>query len=293
MSTGATKKRILHSMGGQPVVEGLRFPESPRWHDGALWFAEKRAGRVVRVDDGGRAEPVVDVPGGPGGIGWLADGSLLVVSMADRRLLRMDGDSLVTHADLADLTVGRCNDMVVDGEGRAYVGDFGYDLVAGAPPAPASLVLVTPDGHARPVADDLHFPNGSVVTGGGRTLVVAESAANRLTAFDIDDDGSLSKRRPFAELGDVVPDGICLDAEGAVWAADPLGCQVVRVAEGGTLLERLSTGDEGAFACVLGGDDRRTLYVCTYTEAASMDPSGPAVGRVVAFEVEVPGAGSP
>lgn len=279
--------------GAQTVVDGLRFPESPRWHDGALWFAEKRAGRVVRVDASGRPETVVEVRGGPGGIGWLPGGDLLVVSMADRQVLRTDGREPTVHADLADLTVGRCNDMVVDERGRAYVGDFGYDLGAGAPPAPASLVLVMPDGDARAVADDLHFPNGCVVISGGTTIVVAESAANRLTAFDVAGDGRLSGRRVFAELASVVPDGICLDAEGAIWVADPLGCQVVRVTEGGDVLERLSTGSEGAFACVLGGADGTTLYVCTYTEEASMDPSGPAVGRVVAFDVGVPSGGSP
>lgn len=270
----------------QVLADGLAFPESPRWHDGAVWFSEKRAGRVRRI--AAELETVVEVPGGPGGLGWLPDGRLLVVSMADRQVLCAADGRTDVLADISSLTVGRCNDMVVDAEGRAYVGDFGYDLAAGEAPAPASLVLVTPDGSARRVAGDLEFPNGMVVH--GTTLVVAESAANRLTAFDIGTDGSLSGRRAFADLGAVVPDGMCLDAEGAVWVADPLHGEVVRVAEGGRVLDRRSTGEEGAFACALG-DSR--LFVCTYTEEASMDPSGPPVGRMLAFDVEVPSGDSP
>lgn len=257
-------------------MEGLRFPESPRWHEGVLWLAEKRGGRVLRVTNG-TVDTVAEVPGGPGGIGWLPTGEMLVVSMADCRLLRVDGGHGVEVADLSHLTVGKCNDMVVDQRGRAYVGDFGYDLAAGDPPAPASLVLVTPAGDVSRVAGELHFPNGAVVTPGGETLIVAESAANRLTAFQVDVDGSLSGRRVWADLGSVVPDGIDLDPEGAVWVADPIAGEVVRVAEGGEVLDRRDTGD-GAFACAVGGDG---LFVCTYTEEASMDPTGPPVGRVI------------
>lgn len=276
----------------EEVLSGLRFPESPRWHEGCLWFSEKRAGRVVRIDPDGPTT-VVEVPADPGGLGWPPEGDLLVVSMGDRRLLRRRGDDLAEVADLAGLTRGKCNDMVVDGLGRAYVGDFGYDLAAGEAPAGGNIVLVDSSGGARVVAGDLGFPNGSVVTDDGARLIVAESSAGRLTAFDIADDGGLHGRRVFADLGQGVADGICLDAEGAVWYADPLGCEVVRVAEGGQVLQRVSTGAEGAFACVLGGDDGRTLFVCTYSETASMDPAGPPVGRIVAARVAVPSGGSP
>ncbi len=274
------------------MLGGLRFPESPRWREGRLWFSEKRAGRVVRLDLDGPT-PVLEVAADPGGLGWSPEGDLLVVSMGDRRLLRARSGQLTEVADLAPFTRGKCNDMVVDGLGRAYVGDFGYDLAAGEQPVSGHIVLVDASGRARIVAEDIGFPNGSVVTADGRQLIVAESAAGRLTAFSIGDDGGLHHRRVFADLGKGVADGICLDAEGAVWFADPLGCEVVRVADGGRVLQRISTGVEGAFACVLGGDDGRTLFVCTYSEAASMDPAGPPVGRITAARVDVPSGGSP
>ena len=276
----------------EEVLDGLRFPESPRWHEDRLWFSEKRAGRVVRLDPAGPT-PVVEVAADPGGLGWSPEGDLLVVSMGERRLLRAGGGRLTEVGDLAPLTRGKCNDMVVDPVGRAYVGDFGYDLASGEQPAGGHIVLVEPSGAARVVADDLGFPNGSVVTADAGELIVAESSAGRLTAFSIADDGSLHSRRVFADLGGGVADGICLDAEGAVWFADPLGCEVVRVADGGQVLHRISTGAEGAFACTLGGDDGRTLFVCTYSEAASMDPTGPPVGRILSARVEVPSGGSP
>ena len=218
---------------------------------------------------------------------------MLVVSMRDRRLLRHRDGELTEAADLTRLTLGNCNDMVVDRLGRAYVGDFGYDLAGGEQPAGGHLVLIDTSGSARVVADGLGFPNGSVITVDGRQLIVAESSASRLTVFEIDDEGALRERRLFADLGARVADGICLDAEGAVWIADPLHNEVLRVACGGRVLQRMSTGTEGAFACVLGGEDGRTLYVCTYSEAASMDPSGPPVGRIVASVVDAPSAGSP
>ena len=279
-------------MNFDEVLSGLRFPESPRWHEGRLWFSEKRAGRVVRFDGDGPTS-VVQVPGGPGGLGWTPGGDMLVVSMRDRRLLRHRDGELTEAADLTRLTRGNCNDMVVDRLGRAYVGDFGYDLAGGEQPAGGHLVLIDTTGSARVVADGLGFPNGSVITADGRQLIVAESSASRLTVFEIDDEGALHGRRLFADLGASVADGICLDAEGAVWIADPLHNEVLRVACGGRVLQRMSTGTEGAFACVLGGDDGRTLYVCTYSEAASMDPSGPPVGRIVASVVDAPSAGSP
>jgi sugar lactone lactonase YvrE len=271
------------------VAEGLAFPESPRWRHGELWIAEKRGGRVITLSGGG-VRVVVEVPGQPGGLGWTPDGDLLVVAASNRQLLRLQDGELVVVADLTSLTVGRCNDMVVDRHGRAYVGHFGYDLLAGALPADASLVLVDPDGTARSVADDLAFPNGCVLSPEADRLVVAESGANRLTSFAVAEDGSLGDRQSFAELGDVVPDGIALDAEGAVWVADPVGGALVRVLAGGQVTDRISTEPHGAFACALGGDDGRTLFACLYTEAASTSADAPAIGKVVRTRVAVPAA---
>ena len=219
---GRRRGRPLHHPG-----RGLLFPESPRWHDGRLWLSEKRAGRVLAVSPHAPAdvETIAHVDGEPGGLGWRPDGTLPrgVDAHAQRGRGRRRRRHLDRRRPLRTLTTGRCNDMVVDGTGAAYVGDFGYDLAAGAAPRPGVLVLVPVDGAPTVVvADDLHFPNGCVVTPDGTTLVAAESAANRLTAFDMAADGSLTGRRVFADLGDVVPDGIALDADGAVWVADPL-----------------------------------------------------------------------
>jgi sugar lactone lactonase YvrE len=274
------------------ILDGLLFPEAPRWRDGVLWLSEKRAGRVLGVAPDGTVVSAISVAGEPGGIGWMPDGRMVVVSMASRTVVHIEGDAVAgVHADLAPLTTYRCNDMVVDRRGNAYVGDFGYDMAARQAPAPGVLVLAPASGDApRIVGEGLHFPNGAVVTTDGSTLVVAESAANRLTAFTIDADGGLSDRRVWADLGSTVPDGICLDRSGAIWVADPLGNQVVRVGEGNVVLDRIATG-QGAFACELGGDDGRTLFVCTYDAAASASPNPTPVGRLEATRVEVPAAG--
>jgi len=274
------------------VLDGLLFPEAPRWRDGVLWLSEKRAGRVLGVDEAGDVVASFPVDGEPGGIGWTPEGDMLVVSMATRTVVRRDARGQAhVHADVSALTTYRCNDMVVDARGNAYVGDFGYDMAARQAPAPGVLVLAPASGGApRIVADGLGFPNGAVVTPDGTTLIIAESSANRLTAFTIDADGSLTDRRVWAELGATVPDGICLDASGAVWVADPLGSQVVRVAEGNVVLERIATA-QGAFACALGGADGHTLYVCTYDAAASASPQPTPVGRLESVRVSVPSAG--
>lgn len=273
------------------LADGLLFPEAPRWHDGLLWFSEKRAGRVLAIRPNGDVIDTVTIDGEPGGIGWLADGSMVVVSMRHRSVMRVVADDAVSlYADVSSLTTYRCNDMVVDRRGNAFVGDFGYDMAAGADPAPGVLVLVPSSGEEpRVVADELHFPNGAVVTPDDTTLIIAESARNRLTAFTIDADCGLSNRRLWADLGSTVPDGICLDADGAIWVADPLGNEVVRVAEGGEILQRTDT-DQGAFACELGGDDGHTLFVCTYEAGASTSPTPKPVGRIIATQVEVPAA---
>jgi len=274
------------------LLDGLVFGEGPRWHDGKLWFSDMHAHRVMTVDLDGKAETVFEVPGQPSGLGWLPDGRLLVVSMTDRRLLRLDPDGLAEVADLRELASYHCNDMVVDGLGRAYIGNFGFDLTAGQPPAPAEIILVTPDGDARVVADDLAFPNGTVITPDGRTLIVAESFGRRLTAFQIEVDGSLTQRRLWAELGDAIPDGICLDAEGAIWVASPGSGEVLRVREGGEVADRIKVSTQ-AFACMLGGPQRRTLFVLTGETAQPEEAGAKASGRVEIVEVDVPGAGLP
>jgi sugar lactone lactonase YvrE len=232
---------------------------------------------------------VAEVEGEPGGLGWTPDGDLLVVAMARRSVLRVDSSGQqAVYADLSAITTCKCNDMIVDPLGNAYVGDFGYDLLGGAPPAPGVLALARSDGSSAIVAKELHFPNGCVITPSGE-LIVAESAAARLTAFRIEDDATLTDRRSFADLDGLVPDGICHDAEGAVWIADPLHNAVARIADGGEVLDRLDTA-QGAFACELGGDDGRTLFVCTYDAAASASPVPQPVGRVEMTRVEVPRA---
>jgi len=275
------------------VLDGLAFPEGPRWREGRLWFSDMHAHEVVALDPatGGR-ETIVAVPACPSGLGWLPDGTLLVVSMEDRRVVRVEGGDLVTHADLSPWATFHCNDMVVDAVGRAYVGNFGFDLHAGAPPVPAVLVRVDADGTAQPVAEDLVFPNGTVITPDGSTLVVGESFAARLTAFDIGSDGSLANRRVWAQLEGAVPDGICLDAEGSIWVASPTSNEVLRVREGGEVTDRVAT-DRGAFACMLGGDDRRTLFICTSGSSDPVESAQQRSGRIESVRVAVAGAGLP
>jgi len=274
------------------LLDGLLFPEGPRWHEGRLWFSDMHARRVMALGMDGRAETIVEVPGSPSGLGWLPDGRLLVVSMTDRRLLRLDPSGLAEAADLSGLASFHCNDMVVDRFGSAYIGNFGFDLNADEPYRPAEVILVTPDGMARVVADDMAFPNGSVITPDGKTLIVGESFAARLTAFDIQPDGSLSGRRVWAQLEGAVPDGICLDAEGAIWVASPLSAEVLRVREGGEVTRRVPVETQ-AFACMLGGPERRTLFILT---AASSNPDecrSSSSGRIEMLPIDVPGAGWP
>ena len=274
------------------LLDGLTFPEAPRWRDGKLWFSDFYSHRVMRLGLDGQAAIVVEVPQRPSGLGWTPDGTLLVVSMHDRLLMRHARGRLELVADLSTLATGPCNDMVVDSAGRAYVGNFGFDRHAGEPERTTCLVRVDPDGSVTRAADDLSFPNGTLITPDGRRLIIAETFTNRLTAFDIGADGALGNRRVFAQLGDCYPDGICLDAGGAIWVADARGNRVVRVFEGGRIERTISTGTQGAFACMLGGEDRRTLFICTSSG------SGPAMakrrdGRIEFVRVDIPGAGLP
>ena len=276
----------------ETLIDGLAFPEGPRWHEGRFWFSAMHSHQVIALDSNGKSEVICEVPNRPSGLGWLPDGRLLVVSMTDRRLLRLDGDSLVEHADLSKLASFHCNDMVVDARGRAYVGNFGFDLDAREDPKAAELLLVTPDGEPRLAAGDLMFPNGTVITPDGRTLIVGESFGARLTAFDIADDGSLERRREWARLEGAVPDGICLDAEGAIWVASPVSAEVLRVLEGGTVSERVPVATQ-AYACMLGGPERRTLFICTSKSSSPEECRAERTGRIETLEVAVPGAGLP
>lgn len=278
--------------GTEVLIDGLTFPEGPRWHDGRLWFSDFYSHRVIAADADGVAETIVEVPGQPSGLGWLPDGRLLVVSMTDRKLMRLEAGGLVVHAGLSGIATFHCNDMVVDSVGRAYVGNFGSDYSTGEPLQAAKLARVDPDGRVSVAAEGLMFPNGAVITPDGGTLIIGETFARCLTAFDRDAGGTLTNRRTWADLDPHFPDGICLDAEGAIWVADPRGNAVVRVAEGGAILQMVSTGDRGAFACMLGGDDGRTLFICTAAgsgEAAAARRSG----RIEFTRVDAPHAGWP
>ena len=245
----------------QTLMDGIAFGESPRWHEDRLWFSDWGAQEIVAVDLDGNSEVMVRAAtSAPFCIDWLPDGRLMVVSGPEARLLSWEPDgSLVDHADLGGLSGHPWNDIVVDGWGNAYVGNIGFDFPAGEF-APGSLALVTPDGEARQVADGLAFPNGVAVTPDNSTLILAESCGGRLTAFDIRAGGGLSNRRVWADLDGGVPDGICLDAEGAVWYADVPNERCVRVREGGEVLQTIEL-DRGCFACMLGGPDGKTLFM--------------------------------
>jgi sugar lactone lactonase YvrE len=277
----------------ETLVTGIVFGESPRWHDGRLWFSDWGTQEVVAVDPEGKSEVVVRLPSSPFCIDWLPDGRLLVVSAREGLLLRREPDgSLVTHADLSGLSNRPWNDIVVDGRGNAYVGNIGFDFPGGEF-APGTLALVTPDGSARQVADGVAFPNGMVVTPDNSTLILAESYGSRLTAFDIAADGGLFDRRAWADLGDGVPDGICLDAEGAVWYADVPNSRCVRVGEGGEVLQEIDL-DRGCFACMLGGRDGRTLFMVA-REWGGMESTAfeELTGQILTAPAPAAGAGWP
>jgi sugar lactone lactonase YvrE len=289
------------------VSDGWSYLECPRWHEGRLWVSDFYTERVVAIDPGGGHEVMAEVPQQPSGLGFLPDGRALIVSMRDHRILRREHDgSLVEHADLSGLVTQHLNDMVVDDQGGAYVGNFGFDLMAGDPIARTTVTRVDPDGTPKTIADDLLFPNGMVLF--GNVLVVAETFGARLTAFDVAADGGLARRRDWArfspppvttDVGEalgglaVAPDGIAGDAEGAIWVADALHQRVLRVAEGGTVLEERPTGGLGVYACMLGGDDGTTLYACAAPSFAEHERRPVREAVLLATRVEVPHAGRP
>lgn len=294
----------------RPLVEGGHFYEAPRWHDETWWVADFYAHTVATVTTDGSVEPVMEVEGQPSGMGWLPDGSLLVVSMNDQKILRRTPDGTVSeHADVSEFCAGAANDMVVDRHGGAYVGHFGFDIMAGADPEPASLIRVDPDGAARVAATDMYFPNGSVILPDEQTLIVGETIGCRYSAFTILDDGELTDRRVWAQLADtpilgtfeqvldavaVAPDGCALDVEGMLWTADAVGGRVIRIAQGGRITDQIAMPPGlGAFACALGGERGQTLLICAAPDFDEHARSVAKEGMLFTIEVGVAGAGRP
>lgn len=291
------------------VLTGGGFFEGPRWRDGTWWVSDFYRHQVSRVTADGEETVVVEVEHQPSGLGWLPDGSLVIVSMKDQRVLRYADGSLTTYADLAPYCGGHLNDLVVDRAGHVFVGDFGFDLMAGGDAATASLKRIDPHGGVTVVAEDLHFPNGAVITADESTLIVGETLGNRYTAFDLAADGELSNRRVWAELGPlpdgvtteqvlgqlvVAPDGCSLDADGHIWAADAVGGRVVRIAPGGQIVDAVNAPDGmGVFACALGGDDGRTLLLCCAPDFYEHSRAPVREAELLATEVGVPHAGRP
>ncbi len=293
----------------QTVVSGMSYTECPRWHEGRLWFADFYTHAIYSVTESGEdLRTELEVPAQPSGFGWLPDGRLVYVSMKDRKVMRREPDgSTVVHADVADAVTGHPNDMVVDAEGRCWLGNFGFDLMGGADIETAGLLRIDPDGSVDRVAEDLWFPNGSVVTADGGTLIVDETFGNRVSAFAIQPDGTLGERRDWATFGELptsravleavsqgvlAPDGCCLDADGCLWVADALGGRVCRVAEGGEILEEIAPGS-GVFACMLGGHDGRTLFLSCAPDFDEHARSAAREAEIRSVRVEVPHAGLP
>ena len=289
------------SMAAAPKIlvdknKGLKFTESPRWHDGKLWFLDIHGKAIKTVELDGTLTTVLDLPFLPNGFGLTADGTLVLGDALARKVYRWDGKTLQLTADLAPLTTFCLSDGIVDAKGRFYVGDIGYNFFdpANQPVDTCVIVKVEPDGSAMVVADQLKFPNGMVITPDGKTLIVAECMANRLTAFDIDASGQLGQRRVWAQFpDDVHPDGICLDAEGAVWLANPEGAdKLLRVVEGGHITHRVQVASD-AYAVMLGGPQRRQLFICSSATHNPAEIAQNPSARIEVLDVNVGGAGCP
>jgi sugar lactone lactonase YvrE len=288
------------------VADGFSFLEGPRWHEGKLYVSDFYTHRVLVFDEDGSYTTLCEVPGRPSGLGFAPDDSLLIVSMTDHKLLRLAGGSLSTVADLSALAPGHCNDLLVDSAGRSYVGNFGWDAAADPTVQPTVLLLVGPDGTVDVAASDLVFPNGAVLTEDGRTMLLSETFASRISAFDVDADGALSNRRTWAAFGNPgrtipdtiasglpLPDGMALDAEGAVWIGHAAGRGPLRIAEGGEILDEIGTDELSVYAVALGGSDRRTLFMCASPPLLETDPSTDHRAALYRCRVDVPGAGLP
>lgn len=285
------------------LTGGIYFGEGPRWRDGRLWFSDFYAHAVKSVSLAGDLRTEFEIDDQPSGLGWMPDGSMLIVSMTRRQILRRTPDGrIAVHADLSHIASYHCNDMVVDANGGAYVGNFGFNLDAeiaarGVPDVlanhpTAKLAYVSPDGQARVAAEDMHFPNGSMITPDGRTLIVGETLAGVLSAFDIGPNGELSNRRLWAATSPAVPDGACLDADGAIWIANPIAPQCLRVAQGGKVLETIETG-QPCYACMLGGEDGKTLFMVVADSADHGAAAKAQTGQILVASVDSPRAGRP
>ncbi len=274
------------------LLENLMFPEGPRWRESKLWFTDQHAQCIQTVDLNGNTEIIAELSDLPGGLGWLPDGRLLVVSMTQRQLLVLEPTGLSLWADLSSLASFHCNDLLVDQQGRAYVGNFGYDLHAGEPVKSAEIILVTAQGEASITATDVIFPNGMVMTPDGQTLIVAETFASRLTRFDIQADGSLSQATQWADLQQAYPDGICLDQEQGIWVACPNTGEVIRVEQGGQITDRVKPVGN-PYACMLGGTDRRQLLIMSSETDDPEQAKRQRSGRVEVVEVSIAGTGHP
>ena len=276
------------------LVDGVDFGEGPRWHDGALWYSDFHQRSVYRVTaDGARTAVYDGLDDRPSGMGWLPDGTFLVVFMTSRRVMCDRGDGrLVEYADLSAIATHHCNDMIVDRHGNAYVGNFGFDLEALASFAPADLAIVRPDGSVAVAAPHMAFPNGAVITPDDTTLIVGQSFGGDYIAFSLHDDGTLTDRRQWAEVPGSAPDGCTLDAAGGIWFSDALGSQVVRVEEGGEVTDRIAT-PMPTFACMLGGDDGRTLFVLCSPGSHPDESAGKGAGAIYTRTVEHAHAGRP
>jgi len=281
-------KLINMKMETKVLLSGLEFPEGPRWRNGKLFFSDAVGRKVITVDETGKSEIIVEMQDFPSGLGFLNDGRMLIVSMQNRCLMRLDPEGLKIHADLSKLTEFNCNDSVTDTEGRTYIGNWGSKTPE-PPSDPTCIIMVTQDGKARVVAENLHFPNGCLVTPDGKTFIVGETHGERLTAFDIEPSGDLTNRRIWAEFEGFSPDGICLDEEGAIWVANPSKAEVLRVLEGGEITSTIKVENTNVYACCLGGDDGRTLFLCTNQFFFGKRSSG----RIEFLKVEVPGVEIP
>lgn len=289
------------------LAHGFSFLEGPRWHDGRLYASDFFTRQVLVFDDQFTGKAVCNMPGQPSGLGWLPDGSLLISSMLDRRVLRFEDGHFTEHADLTSLANWHCNDMTVDEAGRAYIGNFGWDDTASDRIRPTDIHCIEPDGSVSVAATDLVFPNGMAISADGATFYVAETFAARISAFDRASDGTLSNRRTWAAFtseqptsleavcasGVPLPDGLALDAEGALWIGDAGGNAALRVAAGGEILDAVSSGEQASYAVALGGADRQTLFICAAVPYGKGDPSERFESRLLSAPLEVPGVGLP
>ena len=277
-------------MSDQPttVLDGLAFADGLRWHDGRLWLCDVHAGVVLSVAEDGDTKVEAELPGRPAGIGFLPDGRPLVTSARDRRLYRLEAGGPVVHADLSPMIPHDLHGIAVTAGGRAYVGNVGFDLEGGAEPASTTLACVEPDGSAWIAVERLLFPNGIVLTEGDATLLVVETFANRVSAYDVGPDGGLADPRTWADLRPNVPAGGCRDAQGALWVADPINQGLMRVEQhrGATSWIPMT---QSPYDCVLGGEDGRTLLVATSTSSDPDRTLDARPGRIVAVRVDVPG----